>query len=80
MLYMKNVQMSLDENLIAEVDALAAKLGTTRSGLTRDALRATVARLKEQEMEKRHRAGYRRKPVKKGEFSIPENEHAWGKP
>ena len=30
-----------------------------------------------QEMEQRHRQGYRRKPVQKGEFSDWEDEQVW---
>jgi len=36
---MKTVQMTLDENLVKAVDSAAKKLGTTRSGFTREALR-----------------------------------------
>jgi metal-responsive CopG/Arc/MetJ family transcriptional regulator len=75
---MKTVQMTLDEDLVAEVDAAARELGTTRSAFARDALRAAMARLKERELERRHRAGYRKKPVRKGEFSAWEGQQAWG--
>ena len=75
---MRTVQMTLDEKLVEEVDALAAKLGTTRSALTRDALRAALARQRELALERKHAEGYRKKPVKRGEFSIPESDHAWG--
>ena len=37
---MRTVQLTLDEELIEQVDALAKRLGTTRSALTRDALAA----------------------------------------
>lgn len=70
--------MTLDEELVAEVDALAKKLGTTRSALTRDALRAALARQRELLMERKHAEGYRKKPVLRGEFSIPDSDHAWG--
>jgi hypothetical protein len=29
-------------------------------------------------LERKHRAGYERKPVKRGEFDAWENEQAWG--
>jgi metal-responsive CopG/Arc/MetJ family transcriptional regulator len=77
---MKIVQMTLEENLIAEVDATVRKLGTTRSAFTREALRAAMERLKEQELERRQREGYRKKPVRKGEFSKWESQQAWGEP
>ena len=39
---MKTVQMALDENLVKAVDSAARKLGTTRSGFTRKALRSAL--------------------------------------
>jgi len=75
--FMKTVQMTLDEDLVAEVDKVAKKLGTTRSALTRHALRAALNRIREKEMERKHREGYIRKPVKHGEFSDWEAEQVW---
>ena len=77
---MKTVQMTLDEDLVAEVDALANKLGTNRSAFTRDALRAAMAQARQRELERKHREGYRKKPVRKGEFSAWESQQAWGEP
>ena len=75
---MRTVQMTLDEDLVAAVDKAAKRLGTTRSALTREALRATLARITGRELERKHREGYGRKPVRKGEFSIWEREQDWG--
>ena len=75
---MKTVQMTLGEDLIAEIDKMAVLLGTTRSEFTRKALREAIARMKEAELEERHKRGYARKPVKPGEFSAWEDEQAWG--
>jgi metal-responsive CopG/Arc/MetJ family transcriptional regulator len=77
---MKTVQMTLDEDLMAQVDATVEKLGTTRSAFTRDALRAAMLQLEQRELERKHRKGYRKKPVKKGEFSGWESQQAWGEP
>ncbi len=77
---MKTVQMTLDNQLVAEVDAAAEKLGTTRSAFTRDALRTAMTRLKLRELEAKHRAGYKKKPPRKGEFSGWESQQAWGEP
>jgi predicted transcriptional regulator len=76
--FMKTVQMTLDENLVKAVDHAAKKLGTTRSGFTRDALRSALKELQVKKLESRHREGYKRKPVKRGEFSDWEAEQAWG--
>jgi metal-responsive CopG/Arc/MetJ family transcriptional regulator len=77
---MKTVQMTLDEDLMAQVDATVEKLGTTRSAFTRDALRAAMVQLEQRELERKHRKGYQKKPVKKGEFSGWESQQAWGEP
>ena len=74
---MKTVQMTLDAELIAAVDRAATRLGTTRSGFTRDALRRALQHLRVRDMEARQRRGYARKPVRKGEFSGWEAEQAW---
>ena len=75
---MRTIQMTLDEDLLKAVDKTVKKLNTTRSAFTRDALREAVHRLHIQRLEKRHKQGYRSKPVKKGEFDIWEKEQAWG--
>ncbi len=74
---MKTVQMTLDESLVEDVDRAATTLGTTRSAFTRDALRSALARLRRQEMEERHRAGYERQPVQPGEFSDWNDDQVW---
>lgn len=72
------MQLTLDEELVAAVDKTAARLGTTRSGFTRQALRQALAQERERALERKHREGYARKPVRRGEFSAREAEHAWG--
>jgi metal-responsive CopG/Arc/MetJ family transcriptional regulator len=75
---MKTVQMTLDEQLVRAVDSAARKLGTTRSGFTREALRSALKEARVREWESKHRDGYKRKPVKRGEFSDWELEQVWG--
>ena len=75
---MKTVQMTLDEDLVAAVDKAAKRLGKTRSALTREALRAALAGMRTRDLERKHRDGYARKPVKKGEFDVWEGEQVWG--
>jgi metal-responsive CopG/Arc/MetJ family transcriptional regulator len=74
---MKTVQMTIDEDLVAEVDRAAAAQGKSRSAFTRDALRAALASARERELEERHRLGYQRHPVKPGEFGDWEAEQVW---
>lgn len=74
---MKTVQMTLDEQLVRAVDSAAKKLGTTRSGFTREALRSALNKVRVRELESKHRDGYKLKPVKRGEFSDWESEQVW---
>lgn len=74
---MRTVQMTLEEELVNAVDRAAKRLGTTRSGFAREALRAALERVKIMELERRQREGYRRKPVNPGEFSEWESEQVW---
>ena len=75
---MRTVQMTLDNELVDAVDRVAKRLRTTRSGFTRDALRAALERVHIRELERKHREGYRHKPVKKTEFAVWEREQVWG--
>jgi metal-responsive CopG/Arc/MetJ family transcriptional regulator len=77
---MRTVQMTLEEELVDAVDRVAKKLGTTRSGFTREALRAALTRSKEREKERRHRDGYLRKPSRRGECEMWEGEQVWDEP
>lgn len=77
---MKTVQMTLDEPLIAEVDRAVRKLRMTRSAFARKAFRAALDTIAEREKERRHIEGYRRKPVRRGEFSVWSKEQVWPEP
>jgi metal-responsive CopG/Arc/MetJ family transcriptional regulator len=74
---MRTVQMTLEADLVEAVDAAARELGTSRSAFARDALRAALRRLQERLLEDKQREGYRRRPVKRGEFSAWDREQAW---
>jgi predicted transcriptional regulator len=75
---MKTIQMTLDEELVTKVDGVVKRLRTTRSAFTRDALWTAIRQLRVQELEEKHRQGYRSKPVAPGEFSPWEAEQKWG--
>jgi metal-responsive CopG/Arc/MetJ family transcriptional regulator len=77
---MKTVQMTLDEDLIIDVDRVVKRLGTTRSAFARQALRSAIGRVHIEQLERKHREGYRRKPVKQEEFEIWEKEQIWVEP
>jgi len=70
--------MTLDDDLVEEVDRAARELQTTRSAFARDALRAALQRLREAELEERHRRGYEAHPVGAAEVGVWEGEQEWG--
>ena len=74
---MKTVQMTLEQELLDEVDQAVARLGTTRSAFAREALRRALRALQQREHEEAHRRGYERSPVEPGEFSDWEDEQVW---
>jgi metal-responsive CopG/Arc/MetJ family transcriptional regulator len=75
---MRTVKITLDESLVKAADSAAKRLGTTRSAFTREALRSALKEVRVKELESRHREGYKRKPVKHGEFGDWESEQVWG--
>lgn len=70
--------MTLDDNLVKAVDRVSKELHTSRSAFTRKALQEALARYKIEQLERKHRLGYEKTPVKNDEFSVWENEQAWG--
>ena len=74
---MKTVQMTLEENLLREVDEAVERLATTRSAFTRDALRRALDRLRTQALEEQQQRGYERHPVEPAEFDDWEAEQVW---
>ncbi len=74
---MKTVQMTLDEDLVAAVDQVVRKLGTSRSAFTRQALRDALVRERIRDLERKHRHGYALAPVRPGEFDAWVSEQVW---
>lgn len=75
---MKTIQVTLDEDLIKTVDRLSKQLHTSRSAFTRKALREALSRYNVEQLEQKHRRGYEQNPVGADEFSVWEDEQAWG--
>ena len=75
---MVTVQMTLDEQLVKRVDDLVHKLRTSRSAFAREALKDALKKHQILELEKKHKSGYLRSPVTKGEFDVFEDEQVWG--
>jgi metal-responsive CopG/Arc/MetJ family transcriptional regulator len=69
--------MTLDEDLIEELDQVTRRLKTTRSAFARRALRREIEHIHESELERKHISGYKKTPVKNREFDIWEKEQVW---
>lgn len=74
---MKTIQMTLDDDLVIELDSIVKENNTNRSAFTRDALRKAITYYRQLKLAEQHRKGYQRHPVKPDEFSIWEDEQAW---
>ena len=74
---MATIQMTLEEDLLREMDRTVKKLGTTRSALIRDSVRQYLKMIRTQQLEAKHRNGYSKQPVVKGEFDVPESDRGW---
>ena len=75
---MRTVQMTLDNELVKNVDRVAHALKTTRSAFTRMALQDALKKPSELRLVEKHRQGYVATPVRQGEFDEWEVEQAWG--
>ena len=75
---MRVVQMTLDEELVQEIDQITRELKTSRSAFARLALREAIETYKIRKLEEQHREGYRRHPVTDDEFSLWDEEQVWG--
>ena len=75
---MKTIKVSMDTELLGRIDKRVKQLGSTRSAFTEEALRVELDRSEDAELGKRHRAGYRNLPTTHPEFSVPEEDLAWG--
>ena len=75
---MRTIQMTLDDDLVDQVDQVVKTIETTRSAFTRDALRLALKQFKTLELEKKHRKGYEKFPVNNEEFQAWDDEQVWG--
>lgn len=75
---MKTIQMTIDEDLLEEVDLLVNQMDITRSAFIRQALRESLQRQKIAEMERKQIEGYLRYPQQPEEFDLWEEVREWG--
>ncbi|EFI35928.1 putative transcriptional regulator, CopG family [Desulfonatronospira thiodismutans ASO3-1] len=74
---MKTVQITIDKELVQEVDQITQQLRTSRSAFTRKALQEALDRYKRELLEQKHRQGYEKHPVNSEEFPGWEEEQVW---
>jgi len=67
---MRTIQMTLDDDLVRTVDRISKQLHTNRSAFTRKALRDAISRYSLEQLERKHREGYKRFPAVADEFSV----------
>ena len=75
---MTTIQMTLGEELLRRMDRTVKKLQTTRSAFIRESVQQYLKTLDVKQLEAKHRAGYKRHPVVRGEFDVWESEQSWG--
>jgi len=75
---MKTIQMTIDDDLLIEVDHLTHTLQTTRSAFIRAALQLALRHHAILQKEQQHAHGYTQHPVLPGEFDIWTSEQSWG--
>ena len=66
--------MSLEPELLTAVDRAAKKLGMSRSGFARMALKDALTAIRVKELELKQREGYSRAPTARDEFTEPWSE------
>ena len=75
---MKTIQMTIDDDLLIEVDQLTQTLQTTRSAFIRSALQLALRHYAILQKEQQHAQGYARHPVVPDEFDVWTAEQSWG--
>lgn len=75
---MKTIQMTIEEQLLTEVDQLIAVLDVTRSAFIRDALQAALRKYRNGLLEEQHKSGYKAVPMKQEEVEEWSDAQVWG--
>lgn len=73
----KAIQLSIQNDLLDKIDHAARRLGESRSRFVAEALVRYLSFLETRLLEQKQVAGYRKKPVKKDEFTDWEGEQVW---
>lgn len=72
---MRTIQMTLDEELVADLDEVVKQNNSNRSAFTSEALRKAINHYKQTRLVEKHRKGYERFPVTDDEFADWEDEY-----
>jgi metal-responsive CopG/Arc/MetJ family transcriptional regulator len=75
---MKTIQITMDERLLKELDRALKGRPRLRSAFIRQSITAQLKQMRRKQLEELHREGYRKFPVGKDEFEVPEGDLAWG--
>ncbi len=68
---MQTIQITIDEELLAQMDRVLKGRPRLRSAFIRQSITNQLKVLKRRHLEELHREGYRKYPVRKGEFDFP---------
>lgn len=74
---MKVVQFTIDEALLKRVDSNPEVKARGRSAFLRRAIEEQLKRERAESVRAAYRAGYRQKPVRKGEFEVSGEALVW---
>lgn len=76
----KTIQMTIDAEMLAEVDRATADLDLSRSALIRAALVEYLRQVRTGQLERQHADGYARAPQQLEEVQVWAAEQVWGDP
>lgn len=77
---MKTIQMTIDEQLLEQVDSAVNELQINRSAFIRNALQLALKELHIHKLEAQQARGYRRQPDTATDLAEWEPEQVWGEP
>jgi metal-responsive CopG/Arc/MetJ family transcriptional regulator len=72
---MKEIELTIEDSLLAEIDEVTRALSMTRADFVRTALERALGQREIIALERQHARGYAQHPMTSGEFSEWEAEH-----
>ncbi len=77
---MRTIQITIDEELLNDVDRTVDELGANRSAFIRGALQAALHRHRVQKLETQDAGGYAQQPQRRDEVTEWLDEQVWDEP